>query len=102
MKQLLAWWRASVLLRFGKQMVGGLLRRCRAAGAVLRARVDPRVDVVLAAVDVSAVASTVRGKRTRRHVLAEARAVGRRGTPADQQEHHTNRPDHGRGAGRDR
>ncbi|MFF7189609.1 MobF family relaxase [Streptomyces sp. NPDC008222] len=73
LKQLLAWWRASALLKFGKQMVDGLLRRCRAAGAAIRARVDPRVDAVLAAVDVAAVVSTVRGKFARRHVLAEAR-----------------------------
>ncbi len=53
LKQLLAWWRASALLKFGKQMVDGLLRRCRAAGAATRARVEPRVDAVLAAVDVA-------------------------------------------------
>lgn len=73
LKQLLAWWRASALLKFGKQMVDGLVRRCRAAGAAIRARVDPRVDAVLAAVDVAAVVSTVRGKFARRHILAEAR-----------------------------
>lgn len=73
LKQLLAWWRASALWKFGKQVVDGLLRRCRAAGAAIRARVDPRVDVVLAAVDIAAVVSTVRGKFARRHVLAEAR-----------------------------
>ncbi|MEU3550646.1 MobF family relaxase [Streptomyces longwoodensis] len=73
LKQLLAWWRASALLKFGKQMVDGLLQRCRAAGAAIRARVDPHVDAVLAAVDVAAVVSTVRGKFARRHVLAEAR-----------------------------
>ncbi|MEV7683196.1 MobF family relaxase [Streptomyces sp. NPDC088341] len=73
LKQLLAWWRASALLKFGKQMVDGLLRRCRAAGEAIRARVDPHVDAVLAAVDVAAVVSTVRGKFARRHVLAEAR-----------------------------
>ncbi|MZF88282.1 MobF family relaxase [Streptomyces sp. SID5643] len=73
LKQLLAWWRASALLKFGKQMVDGLLQRCRAAGAAIRARVDPHVDAVLAAVDVAAVVSTVRGTFARRHVLAEAR-----------------------------
>ncbi|TGZ12355.1 hypothetical protein DV517_74500 [Streptomyces sp. S816] len=73
LKQLLAWWRASALLKFGKQMVDGLVQRCRAAGAAIRARVDPHVDVVLAAVDVAAVVSTVRGRFARRHVLAEAR-----------------------------
>jgi len=73
LKQLLAWWRASALLKFGKQVVDGLVQRCRAAGAAIRARVDPRVDAVLAAVDVAAVVSTVRGKFARRHVLAEAR-----------------------------
>ncbi|WP_256339970.1 relaxase domain-containing protein [Streptomyces sp. 2231.1] len=71
LKQLLAWWRASALLQFGKQMVDGLVQRCRAAGAAIRARVDPHVDAVLAAVDVAAVVSTVRGKFARRHVPAE-------------------------------
>lgn len=73
LKQLLAWWRASALLKFGKQMVDGLVQRCRAAGAAIRARVDPHVDAALAAIDVAAVVSTVRGKFARRHVLAEAR-----------------------------
>ncbi|MGW3168461.1 relaxase domain-containing protein [Streptomyces sp. NPDC001142] len=73
LKQLLAWWRASALLKFGKQMVDGLLRRCRAAGAAIRARVDPHVDAILAAVDIAAVVSIVCGKFARRHVLAEAR-----------------------------
>jgi hypothetical protein len=73
LKQLLAWWRASALLRFGKQMVDGLVERCRAAGAAIRAWVDPHVAAALAAVDVAAVVSTVRGKFARRHVLAEAR-----------------------------
>ncbi|MFE6129512.1 MobF family relaxase [Streptomyces sp. NPDC056437] len=73
LKQLLAWWKASALLKFGKQVVDGLLHRCRVAGAAIRARVDAHVDVVLAAVDVAAVVSTVRGKFARRHVLAEAR-----------------------------
>ncbi|MFE4177182.1 MobF family relaxase [Streptomyces sp. NPDC056909] len=73
LKQLLAWWRASAILKFGKQLVDGLLQRCRAAGAAIRARVDPHVDAALAAVDVAAVVSTVRGKFARRHVLAEAR-----------------------------
>ncbi|MFE8950654.1 MobF family relaxase [Streptomyces sp. NPDC007856] len=71
--QLLAWWRASALLKFGKQMVDGLLQRCRAAGKMIRARVSPRVDTPLAAVDVAAVVFTVRGTFARRHVLAEAR-----------------------------
>ncbi|MFJ4767507.1 MobF family relaxase [Streptomyces uncialis] len=71
--QLLVWWRASAILRFGKQMVEGLLERCRAAGAVIRARVRPLVDTVLAAVDVAAIVYTVRRGFTRRHVLAEAR-----------------------------
>ncbi|MEU2415084.1 MobF family relaxase [Streptomyces sp. NPDC013099] len=73
LKQLLAWWKASALLKFGRQMVDGLLGRCRTAGAAIRARVDPHVDAVLAAVDVAAVVFTVRGKFARRHVLAEAR-----------------------------
>ncbi|GGY73589.1 MobF family relaxase [Streptomyces anulatus] len=73
LEQLLAWWRASAVLKFGKRMVDGLVQRCRTAGAAIRARVDPHVDTVLAAVDVAAVVSTVRGKFARRHVLAEAR-----------------------------
>ncbi|KND39694.1 MobF family relaxase [Streptomyces stelliscabiei] len=73
LEQLLAWWRASAILRFGKAMVDGLLERCRAAGAVIRDRVGERVDVALAAVDVAAVVFTVRRTFARRHVLAEAR-----------------------------
>ncbi|MFE1901613.1 MobF family relaxase [Streptomyces yangpuensis] len=73
LEQLLAWWKASALLKFGQQMVDGLLQRCRTAGAAIRARVDPVVDTVLAAVDVAAVVFTVRGRFARRHVLAEAR-----------------------------
>ncbi|WP_327169963.1 MobF family relaxase [Streptomyces subrutilus] len=73
LEQLLAWWKASALLKFGQQMVDGLLERCRAAGAAIRARVDPVVDIALAVVDIAAVVFTVRGKFARRHVLAEAR-----------------------------
>ncbi|WP_245766984.1 hypothetical protein [Streptomyces colonosanans] len=69
----LVWWRASAILKFGKQMVYGLPQRCRTARAAIRARVDPHVDAVLAALDVAAVVSTVRGTFARRHVLAEAR-----------------------------
>ncbi|MEU2026703.1 relaxase domain-containing protein [Streptomyces sp. NPDC016469] len=71
--QLLAWWRASAILRFGQELIDGLLDRCGAAGAAIRARVDPAVDVALAAVDVAAVVFTVREKFSRRHILAEAR-----------------------------
>ncbi|WJY43187.1 MobF family relaxase (plasmid) [Streptomyces sp. P9-2B-2] len=71
--QLRAWWRASAILRFGQDLVDGLLQRCRAAGAAIRARVDPLVDTALAAVDVAAVVYTVRRTFARRHVLAEAR-----------------------------
>ncbi|MFF8696777.1 MobF family relaxase [Streptomyces sp. NPDC015144] len=71
--QLLAWWRASAILRFGQQLIDSLLDRCRAWGTAIRARVDPAVDVTLAAVDVAAVVFTVREKFSRRHVLAEAR-----------------------------
>ncbi|WDM16827.1 relaxase domain-containing protein [Streptomyces lavenduligriseus] len=71
--QLLAWWRASAILRFGQQLIETLLDRCRAEGAAIRARVDPTVDVTLAAVDVAAVVFTVREKFSRRHILAEAR-----------------------------
>jgi conjugative relaxase-like TrwC/TraI family protein len=73
LQQLLAWWRASAILRFGQQLIDSLLDRCREAGAVIRARVDPIVDVALAAVDVAAVVFTVREKFSRRHILAEAR-----------------------------
>ncbi|MGC4987566.1 relaxase domain-containing protein [Streptomyces sp. DT193] len=68
LKQLLAWWRASAILHFGKQMVDGLLERCREAGKAIRARVGPRVDTALAAI-----VYTVRRSFARRHVLAEAR-----------------------------
>ncbi len=71
--QLLAWWRVSALLQFGQRMVDGLLQRCQAAGAAIRARVGPLVDTALAIVDVAAVVFTVRGVFSRRHVLAEAR-----------------------------
>jgi len=73
LEQLLAWWRASTILRFGQQLVDGLLDRCRAAGSAIRARVRSLVDTALAAVDVAAVVFTVRGTFARRHVLAEAR-----------------------------
>ncbi|MFF3129254.1 MobF family relaxase [Streptomyces sp. NPDC057908] len=73
LEQLRAWWRASAILRFGRAMVDGLLERCRAAGAGIRARVGPVVDTALAAVDVAAVVFTVRRAFARRHVLAEAR-----------------------------
>ncbi|QRV39218.1 relaxase domain-containing protein (plasmid) [Streptomyces californicus] len=73
LEQLLTRWRASALAKVGKQMLDGLLHRCRAVGAAIRARVDPHVDVTLAAVDVAAVVFTVRRTFARRHVLAEAR-----------------------------
>ncbi|MFD7135200.1 MobF family relaxase [Streptomyces sp. NPDC059894] len=73
LEQLRAWWRASAILRFGQKVVDGLLERCRAAGAVIRARVRPVVDTALAAVDVAAIVFTVRRSFARRHVLAEAR-----------------------------
>ncbi|MFJ1782267.1 MobF family relaxase [Streptomyces anulatus] len=73
LEQLLARWRASAVLAFGKRMVDGLVHRCRAVGAVIRARVDPVVDTALAAVDVAAVVFTIRRNFARRHVLAEAR-----------------------------
>lgn len=73
LQQLRAWWRASAILRFGKEMVDGLLERCQAAGTAIRARVRPVVDTALAAVDVAAIVFTVRRSFARRHVLAEAR-----------------------------
>ncbi|MFI0233784.1 relaxase domain-containing protein [Streptomyces sp. NPDC017086] len=63
--QLLAWWRASAILRFGQQLIDGLLDRCRAVGAAVRARVDPTVDVTLAAVDVAAVVPQTTCRRPR-------------------------------------
>ncbi|QSS95538.1 relaxase domain-containing protein (plasmid) [Streptomyces sp. M54] len=73
LEQLLARWRASALAKVSKRILDGLLHRCRAVGAAIRARVDPHVDVTLAAVDVAAVVFTVRRNFARRHVLAEAR-----------------------------
>ncbi|MFH8717510.1 MobF family relaxase [Streptomyces zaomyceticus] len=73
LEQLRAWWRASALLRFGQDMVEELLQRCRAAGAAIRAQISPRVDTVLAAVDVAAIVYTVRRVFNRHHILAEAR-----------------------------
>ncbi|HET6355924.1 MobF family relaxase [Streptomyces sp.] len=73
LRELRVWWRISALLNFGHRMVDGLLERCRAAGAAIRARVRPLVDTALAAIDVAAVVYTVRHVFARRHVLAEAR-----------------------------
>ncbi|MFF0837655.1 MULTISPECIES: MobF family relaxase [unclassified Streptomyces] len=73
LEQLLTWWRASALWKFGQQVVDGLLQRCRTVGAAIRVRAEPAVDAALAAVDVAAVVFTVRGTFARRHVLAEAR-----------------------------
>ncbi|WP_189554739.1 MobF family relaxase [Streptomyces lavendofoliae] len=73
LEQLRAWWRTSAILRFGQEMVDGLLERCRAAGKAIRARVSPLVDTALAAIDVAAVVFTMRDSFARRHVLAEAR-----------------------------
>jgi hypothetical protein len=71
--QLRAWWRASAILRFGQDLVDGLLERCWAAGAAIRARVGSLVDTTLAAVDVAAVGFTARRTFARRHVLAKTR-----------------------------
>ncbi|MEU7282471.1 hypothetical protein AB0A69_27390 [Streptomyces sp. NPDC045431] len=57
-ERLLARWRASASLRFGKQMVDGLFQRCRAPWAVVRQRVALRVNTAPAAVD--AVVSAMR------------------------------------------
>ncbi|MFC8793378.1 MobF family relaxase [Streptomyces cinereoruber] len=73
LEQLRAWWKVSAILRFGQEMVDGLLDRCRKAGAAIRARVSPRVDTVLAAVDIAAIVYTVRRVFNRHHILAEAR-----------------------------
>ncbi|MET9459923.1 hypothetical protein ABZY05_33360 [Streptomyces canus] len=42
-------------------MVDGLLQRCQAAGAAIRARVGPWADTALATVDVAAVVFTYAG-----------------------------------------
>lgn len=48
------------------------LQRCRAAGAVIRARVGPCADTALAAVDVAAIVYAVRCAFARHHILPEA------------------------------
>ncbi|WP_437035175.1 hypothetical protein [Streptomyces sp. enrichment culture] len=73
MEQLLAWWRASALRKFGKQVVDGLLQRCRAVGVAIRFKVSPLGDTAFAAGDVAEAVFTVRDTFARRHVLAEAR-----------------------------
>ncbi|WP_327166804.1 MobF family relaxase [Streptomyces zaomyceticus] len=73
LEQLRAWWKASAILRFGQEKIDGLLQRCRTDGSVIRARISPRVDTVLAAVDVAAIVYTVRRIFNRHHILAEAR-----------------------------
>ncbi|QCD53628.1 hypothetical protein CEB94_00910 [Streptomyces hawaiiensis] len=75
---MLTWWRVSALLKFGERMVDGLLERCQAFGAAIRARVvGPRVDTALASVDVAAVVFTVRGIFARRLAVIPVRQ-GRR------------------------
>ncbi|MFD7961324.1 MobF family relaxase [Streptomyces zaomyceticus] len=73
LEQLRAWWKASAILRFGQEMIDGLLQRCREDGAAIRVRIGPRVDTMLAAVDVAAIVYTVRRVFNRHHILAEAR-----------------------------
>ncbi|MET7988612.1 MULTISPECIES: MobF family relaxase [unclassified Streptomyces] len=66
-------WRESAIRAYGVDVVSRLAVRARAAAAAVWARVRPVVDVVLAAVDVTAVVYVMRGAFKRRHLLAEAR-----------------------------
>ncbi|MDJ0386230.1 MobF family relaxase [Streptomyces sp. G-G2] len=66
-------WRESAIASFGTDVVDRLAERARAAAAAVWARVRPVVDIVLAAVDVTAVVYVMRGAFKRHHLLAEAR-----------------------------
>ncbi|MEU9158125.1 MobF family relaxase [Streptomyces sp. NPDC048417] len=68
-------WRKSAIRAFGACTVYRLAERARAraAAAAVWARVRPVVDIVLAAVDISAVVYVLRGAFKRHHLLAEAR-----------------------------
>ncbi|MFF7987026.1 MobF family relaxase [Streptomyces sp. NPDC007901] len=66
-------WRKSAIRAFGACTVYRLAERARAAAAAVWARVRPVVDIVLAAVDITAVVYVLRGAFKRHHLLAEAR-----------------------------
>ncbi|MER7828229.1 MobF family relaxase [Streptomyces sp. NPDC096097] len=71
--ELRAAWRESAARAYGADVVAGLAERARAAAAAIWARVRPIVDVALAAVNVAAVVSVMRGGFKHHHLLAEAR-----------------------------
>ncbi|MCX5374897.1 MobF family relaxase [Streptomyces sp. NBC_00091] len=71
--ELRAVWRDSATRAYGADVVAGLAAPARAAAAAIWARVRPVVDVALAAVNVAAVVSVMRGGFKRHHLLAEAR-----------------------------
>ncbi|MFD5888732.1 MobF family relaxase [Streptomyces sp. NPDC060334] len=73
LSELRAAWRDSATQAYGADVVAGLLARARAAAAAIWARVRPVVDVALAAVNVAAVVSVMRGGFKHHHLLAEAR-----------------------------
>ncbi|MGK3110568.1 MobF family relaxase [Streptomyces sp. WAC05858] len=66
-------WRKSAIGKVGACVVYRLIERARAAAAAVWARVRPVVDVVLAAVDITAVVYVMRGAFRHQHLLAEAR-----------------------------
>ena len=66
-------WRESAIRAYGVDVVSRLAVRARAAAAAVWARVRPVVDIVLAAVDITAVVYVMRGAFKRHHLLAEAR-----------------------------
>ncbi|MEU8717906.1 MobF family relaxase [Streptomyces sp. NPDC048663] len=77
-------WRKSAIRAFGACTVYRLAERARAVAAAVWARVRPVVDVVLAAVDITAVVYVMCGAFKRHHLLAEARrhlAYAQRGRP---------------------
>ncbi|MGW7594266.1 MobF family relaxase, partial [Streptomyces rubiginosohelvolus] len=73
LSELRARWRASAIGKVGACVVYRLIERARAAAAAVWARVQPVVDVALAAVDITAVVYVMRGAFRHRHLLAEAR-----------------------------
>ncbi|MFH0246298.1 MobF family relaxase [Streptomyces sp. HK10] len=66
-------WRTSAIRAYGADVVDRLAERARAAAAAVWARVQPVVNIALAAVDVVAVVYVMRGAFKRHHLLAEAR-----------------------------
>ncbi|MFF3431383.1 MobF family relaxase [Streptomyces sp. NPDC002602] len=73
LSELRAVWRDSASRLYGADVVDRLAERARAAAAAIWARVRPVVDVALAAVNVAAVVSVMRGGFKHHHLLAEAR-----------------------------